>query len=74
MLVDQMRAEVAKAYQSASWKKKVSAMPDNQILALYFKFSSEGKFSGVKSERKPVTRKKIAEHIGDQMSLFDNFV
>lgn len=74
MLVEQMRTEVAKAYQSASWKKKVAAMPDNQILALYFKFSSEGKFSGAKSEKKPVAQKKVEEKTSDQMSLFDNFV
>lgn len=74
MTVEQMRTEVSKAYSSSSWKKKVSAMPDGQILALYFKFLSDGKFSGAKSEKKPVICKKATENISDQMSLFDNFV
>lgn len=43
MSVEQMRARVREVYPGAVWKEKVSHMPDNQIIALYYKFRNEGK-------------------------------
>lgn len=35
MTIEQMRAEVAKLYPSATWRERVARMPDGQILAIY---------------------------------------
>lgn len=45
MSIEDMRGWVASAYKTKSWKAKVSKMPDNQILALYFRFAQQGKFN-----------------------------
>ena len=37
MTISQMRAEVAKLYSGDGWRRKVAAMPDGQILAIYQK-------------------------------------
>lgn len=35
MTIEQKRAEVARLYPSASWRERVTKMPDAQILAIY---------------------------------------
>lgn len=43
MNIQLMRAELAKAYSGDRWKKKVLAMTDNQVVAVYRRLQSEGK-------------------------------
>lgn len=43
MSPQQMRAAVATAYPGANWPKKVAAMSDKQIFALYTRLSSQKK-------------------------------
>ena len=38
-----MRYYVKEAYSGKAWKKKVSKMPDNQILAIYQRMVKDGK-------------------------------
>ena len=37
MTIEQMRAEVARLYSGDGWQRRVAAMPDGQILAIYNK-------------------------------------
>ena len=43
MSVDEMREKVAYAYGGDNWKKRVRFMPDDQIIALYYKFKKNGR-------------------------------
>lgn len=44
MTVQQMRRDIAKVYDGASWKRRVENMPDDQVIAIYYKFLHSGKF------------------------------
>ena len=44
MSVEQMKAAILKVYPGKSWKRKVEKMKAGQILAIYTKFLSEGRF------------------------------
>ena len=48
MTVEQMKQEILKVYPGATWQKKVEKMKAGQILAIYSKFLSEGKFNAKK--------------------------
>ena len=48
MSVDQMRSAVIKVYTSEKWRQRVKEMPENQIIALYYKFLNAGKIQGEK--------------------------
>ncbi len=41
MSVCQMREYVRNAYQGDKWKNRVAKMPDNQIIAIYFRLIEE---------------------------------
>lgn len=43
MSVEMMRHYVKEAYSGKAWKRKVSKMPDNQILAIYQRLLNDGK-------------------------------
>lgn len=44
MNAEAMRIELAKPYNnSASWKRKLKGMPDNQVIAIYRRLQNEGK-------------------------------
>ena len=43
MKTEQMRHEIAKVYKGAGWQKKVKKMNENQVIAIYYKFLSNGK-------------------------------
>lgn len=38
-----MRQKIQDAYSSDSWKQKVKRMPNDQIIAIYYKFKRAGK-------------------------------
>ena len=38
-----MRHEISKVYKGAGWQKKVKKMNENQVIAIYYKFLSNGK-------------------------------
>ena len=41
--IEEKRGKVLNAYSGESWKKKVNAMNDNQILAVYKRFTRCGR-------------------------------
>ena len=43
MTNDQMREKVAEAYNGEKWKQKVRRMPDDQIVAIYYRFLKSGR-------------------------------
>lgn len=43
MTNDQMREKVAEAYSGDNWKLKVRRMPDDQIVAIYYRLLKSGK-------------------------------
>lgn len=43
MTDEQMRERVATAYSGDRWRKKVYAMPPDQIVAIYYKLLKSGK-------------------------------
>lgn len=43
MTNDQMREKVEAAYDGDKWKQKVRRMPDDQIVAIYYRFLKSGK-------------------------------
>lgn len=42
MTVDEMREKVKKAYKGDRWKRKVQYMPDDQIIAIFYRLKSKG--------------------------------
>ena len=76
MYVEQMRKEIASVYKGKDWSKKVDNMPDNQVIAMYYKFKAGGKF-----DKKPESRKQVIDVkpdspfvgvYGEQLSMFDS--
>lgn len=63
--IEQMRTRVMSAYPGDRWKMKCHFMPDNQVVALYYKFLRTGKFD---KKKKPRIPKKEVYH---QMDIFD---
>ena len=43
MTNDQMRDKVMKAYPGDNWKQKVRRMPDDQIVAIYYRLLKSGR-------------------------------
>ena len=43
MSPEQMREEIAKAYNGQKWKDKVAQMPYNQIIAIYYSLKKRKK-------------------------------
>lgn len=43
MSVEQMRSEIAKAYQGDDWAKKVKKMTDAQVIAVYYRLLDQGR-------------------------------
>lgn len=47
--VEEMRKYIATKYDSPEWKKQVKDMPDNQVMAIYFKFQGKKKKRKIKA-------------------------
>lgn len=43
MTNDQMRDKVMEAYRGDNWKQKVRRMPDDQIIAIYYRLLKSGR-------------------------------
>lgn len=43
MTNDQMREKVAQAYPGDKWRQKVNRMPDDQIIAIYYRLLKSGR-------------------------------
>lgn len=64
-----MREMIRDAYPGPAWKDRVSRMPDDQVIAVYYNFLRSGKFNP-----KPYadTKTKLPKTEYRQMTLFDN--
>ena len=40
--VDQMREKISEAYNGEGWKKKVRFMPDDQVIAIFYRMKKKG--------------------------------
>ena len=46
MTNEQMRAEIMTYYRGENWRKRVAAMPDSQVQAIYFKKQEKDRLKG----------------------------
>ena len=53
MTVQQMRDAIVSVYDTSSWKKKVSNMYDDQVIAVYYKFAEKGLLGKVVRRENP---------------------
>lgn len=44
LTTNEMRAAITSAYSSPGWAKKVQAMPENRVIAVYYDFLKRGVF------------------------------
>lgn len=67
-----MRSKISQVYPYPKWTERVKWMPDNQVMAIYYKFRDEGRFDGVTTKKQ---EKKIKVEIPKeqyvQMSIWD---
>ena len=60
MTIEDMRGYILKQYPGAKWHAKVLAMPDNQVLAIYFRMvQNQGTL-----RRKPPQQEKAPQEAG----------
>ena len=64
MPIEYMRTKVMEVYPGPKWAIKVQHMPTRQIVALYNKFKSEGRFE-------PKYKKQQKINDGVQLTFFD---
>ena len=53
MTIENMKEAIKRVYDTTSWHRKVDAMYDDQVMAIYFKFSQKGILDKVLRREKP---------------------
>jgi len=48
-----MRGAIAKVYDTASWRKKVNNMYDDQVIAIYYNFAHRGILNKTMKKERP---------------------
>lgn len=66
MTVYEMKCAIRKVYNTNSWRRKVDAMYDDQVIAIYCKFQEEGKLDKVLRNERP---KPPEQYV--QMTIFE---
>ena len=66
--VEQMREQIAKAYGGDIWQDKVKKMPEQQVIAIYFKMLRDNP-NLLKKERSIDNQNKKEEY--HQITIFD---
>lgn len=72
MTVREMRREISKVYPGECWKNRVSKMPEDQVIAVYFSFLETGRFTQKKEEGKASVKKTVAlfkPYAGEQITF-----
>lgn len=41
--ISKMREKISEVYSSDNWQKRVRSMPNDQVIAIYYKFLKKGK-------------------------------
>lgn len=82
MTVQEMKYEIRKVYDTATWKYKVDHMYDDQIIAIYHNFNERGVLGKVLRKERPTfvavteppktkkERLKEAEKVCQQLTIF----
>ena len=60
MTVHEMRREISEVYPGEGWKIKVSKMPEDQVIAVYYKFLETQKFLKKTDKNKKVEADKAS--------------
>ena len=68
MTVPQMRNAIYNAYPASKWQRRVLNMPDDQVIAVYYKLLNSGKLNPKPAPAKPQSFKPF---VGKQLSMFD---
>ena len=65
MTVDQMREKIIRVYAGPTWRYRVQAMEDRQVIAIYHHMIEDGVFDkmGKKKKKDPV--------LCEQLTIFD---
>lgn len=69
--VEQMRERVQEEYQGKAWRDKVTKMPDNQVIRLYYSFNERGKAVGGKPKRPRKPHRERPRDRCEQLSFED---
>jgi hypothetical protein len=65
-----MREAIAAVYPNNTWKRKVDAMPDYQVIAVYHSFKETGRFDKpVDKDGKPISKREMKKYTGIQLSF-----
>lgn len=51
MTVQQMRNKIISVYEGMAWRRRVENMPDDQVIAIYYRFLEDGKFNQPKKKK-----------------------
>ena len=72
MTVQQMKDAIVAVYDTASWKKKVNNMYDDQVIAIYYNFLNRGILDKVLKRERPMSpvQTELKENY-KQMTIFD---
>ena len=77
MTIQQMKDAIVVVYDTASWKKKVANMYDDQVIAIYHNFLERGILDKVMRKEKPKVNVMVersstyTEPKSQQMTIFD---
>lgn len=72
MTIQQMRDAIANVYKTTSWRKKVSNMYDDQVVAIYHDFYNRGVLNKVLRRERPASASKPkTEDKYQQITIFD---
>lgn len=70
MTVARMREAIAAVYPNNTWKRRVDAMPDYQVIAVYYSFEETGRFDKpVDKDGKTIGKREMKKYTGVQLSL-----
>lgn len=70
--IESMRTDIRKVYDGQAWKNRVSRMSDSQVMAIWYRFESEGKFS--KSKPAEQIHTVVAEEPSCVQLTFEDFM
>lgn len=61
--IEQMREKIGSVYDGISWKNKVHFMPEDQVIAIYYRFRDQGYFNKKKTNKTKYVQKTLWDYI-----------
>lgn len=71
MTIQQMKAAILPVYDTASWRRKVENMYDDQVIAIYHNFASRGILNKTMRKERPAPYKDYESKDAQQLTIFD---